>query len=140
MYQEQTSLRCDRHQNFVVDLKPGTTFETFFGKKHLDVIEKLGLVRSREPNKERNIALNYLKPLVRKRPGLKPFPLSFFEEPNDHGGESNARSESSHRSTQIFTEWETIPFIAAGICVSSVLIRGGKCSGVFGLASQHHPR
>src|ERR1700736_728469 len=85
MQQQKTSLCCDRHPNFVVDFKPGATFEPLFGEEHLNVIEKFSLVRSRQPDKECNSAFNDLQPFVRKRPRLKPLSLSFFQEPKDHG-------------------------------------------------------
>src|SRR5205807_3653671 len=80
MQQKKAGLRRDRHPDLVVDFQPGTTFETFFGEKHLNVIEKFSLVRRREPDKERNSVLDDLQPLVRKRPRLKPLSMSFFQE------------------------------------------------------------
>src|SRR5438552_14998489 len=94
MQQKKTGLRRDRHPNLVVYFQPGTTFETFFGEKHLNVVEKFSLVRSREPDKERNSVLDDLQPLVRKRPRSQPVSASFFQEPKDHNSKSNARSES----------------------------------------------
>src|SRR6202011_2767318 len=80
MQEEETRRRRDHHLKFVVKLKPGTTLETLFSQKRLAVIEKFGLVRSREPDKKRNSAFNHLEPLVRKRPRFKPLSLSFFQE------------------------------------------------------------
>ena len=60
MQQKKAGLRRDRHPNLVVDFQAGTTFETFFGEKHLNVIEKFSLVRRREPDKERNSVLDDL--------------------------------------------------------------------------------
>src|SRR5260370_20952841 len=82
--QEKTSLRRDRHSNFVIHFKAGTTFEPLFGEKNLNVIEKFSLVRSRKPGKERNSAFNYLQPLIREMPRLKLFSASFFQKAKDH--------------------------------------------------------
>ncbi len=84
MQQKQTSLRCNRHSNFVIHFKAGTTFEAFFGLKNLNVIEKFGLVHSRKPGKERNSAFNYLQPLIRERPRLNLLSAPFFQKAKDH--------------------------------------------------------
>src|SRR6266568_8014696 len=97
MQQEKTSLRCDRHPNFIVDLQSGTTFETFFGQKHLNVVEKFGLVCRRQRHKERNSALNNLQPLVRKRPRFNRLSMSFFQEAEHVGGSKRSLSALSFR-------------------------------------------
>jgi len=84
MQQKKTGLRRDRHSDLVCYFQSGTTFETFFGEKHLNVIEKFSLVRSRQSDKERDSAFDDLQPLVRKRPRSQPFSASFFQEPKNH--------------------------------------------------------
>ena len=70
--QKKASLRCDRDNYFIGEFEPATTFETLLGEEHLDVALKLDLIIDRKPLEKRNIALDYLPPIFRKR--LSPQP------------------------------------------------------------------
>ena len=74
MQQKKAGLSRDRDNYFIGEFKPATTFETLLGEEHLDVPQKLDLIIDRKPLEKRNVALDYLPPIFRKRPRPQPTP------------------------------------------------------------------
>jgi len=74
MQKKKASLRCNGDKNLIRDFQTVAAFKTLFGKKNLDVTEKLGLIPGRKPVKKCNVALDRCQPIIRKRPGAQAVP------------------------------------------------------------------
>ena len=68
MQQQKTSLRRDSHADLIRDCETATSFETFFGKKYLNMTKQFRAIVPRQPAKKYNMMLNQLQPFLRKRP------------------------------------------------------------------------
>src|SRR5207237_10827471 len=68
MQQQKTSLRRDSHADLIRDCETATSFETFSGKKYLNVTKQFRAIVPRQPAKKYNMMLNQLQPFLRKRP------------------------------------------------------------------------
>jgi hypothetical protein len=68
MQQQETSLRRDRHADFIRDRETAASLEPFFGEKYLNVTKEFRAVARGQSVKKNNIALNQGQPFFRKRP------------------------------------------------------------------------
>jgi hypothetical protein len=66
MQKEKASLRGNSDTDFIRDFETVAAFKTLFGKKNLDVAEKLGLIPGRKPVKKCNVALDRRQPIIWK--------------------------------------------------------------------------
>ena len=74
MEKEKASLRCNSDTNLIRDFQTVTAFKMLFGKKNLDVAEKLGLIPCRKPVEKCNVALDRRQPIIWKRRGAQALP------------------------------------------------------------------
>jgi len=79
MQQKKAGLSRDRDNDFIGEFEPATTFETLLGEEHFDVAQKLNLIIDRKPFEKRNVALDYLPPIFRKRLSPQPTPSPLLQ-------------------------------------------------------------
>ena len=79
MQEQKTSLRRNRHTDLICDFQTIATFKTLFRKEHLDVAQKLDSIIDRKPLEKRNVALDCLPPIFRKRLSPQPTPSPLLQ-------------------------------------------------------------
>src|ERR1043166_661396 len=62
MQQQKTSLRRDRHADFIRNRETGTSFKTLFRKKYSNMTKQCPAVGGRQLGKKCNMTLNQLQP------------------------------------------------------------------------------
>ena len=58
MQQQKTSLRRDSHADLIRDRETATSFETFFGKKYLNMTKQFRAIARRQSEKKCHMTLN----------------------------------------------------------------------------------
>ena len=78
MQKEKASLRRNRNTDLIRDFETVAAFKTLFGKKNLDVAEKLGLIPASKPVKKCNVALDRRQPIISKTCGPQTVPSALL--------------------------------------------------------------
>jgi hypothetical protein len=76
MQKEKAGLRRNRNTDLIRYFETVTTLKTLFGKKNLNVAEKLGLIPGRKLVKKCNVALDRREPIISKRCGPHAVPTA----------------------------------------------------------------
>ncbi len=84
MQQQKTSLRRDSHADLIRDPETATSFETFFGKKYLNVTKQFRAVARGQFMKKYDMTLNQRQPFFRKRPRSQATSPPLLQELKDH--------------------------------------------------------
>lgn len=84
MQEEKTSLRGDRDANFVGQFKAATAFEMLLIEEHLNLPEKLPLIRDWKSPKDRDVTRDNGFPCCGKGPGAQALATPMPEGCKDH--------------------------------------------------------
>jgi hypothetical protein len=78
MEQEKASLRRNNDTDLIRDFQTTAAFKTLFGKKDLDVAQKLGLIPARKPVNKCNVTLDRRQPIIWKKRGPQAASAAFL--------------------------------------------------------------
>src|SRR5256885_13915733 len=84
MKKGKPSLRREGHAALIRDLKTATSFETFFGKKHLHMTNQFRAAARGQLVKKYNVPLNQLQPFLRKLSRPQATSLLLLQELKNH--------------------------------------------------------
>jgi len=86
MQEEKTSLRGDRESDLIIEFETTAAFEMFLMEEHLNVPEKLPLIRDWKSPKDRDVARDNGFPCCRKWPGAQALATPTLESSENHVG------------------------------------------------------